>query len=96
MKALELSPKAQADLEDIWLYSLSQWGLAQADDYLAALRRIIEGLQDGRTPSRNADDVRHGYCMALAKRHVIVFRESLEKIEVIRVLHQRMDAGRWV
>ncbi|NHQ75809.1 type II toxin-antitoxin system RelE/ParE family toxin [Roseovarius gahaiensis] len=44
MKALELSPKARADLEDIWLYSLSQWGLAQADAYLAALRRIIEGL----------------------------------------------------
>ncbi|WP_269204325.1 hypothetical protein [Roseovarius gahaiensis] len=40
--------------------------------------------------------MRHSYRMALAKRHVIVFRESLEKIEVIRVLHQRMDAGRWV
>ena len=70
MKALELSPKAQADLEDIWLYSLSQWGLAQADDYLAELRQIIEGLQDGRSPSRNANDVRHGYRMAIAKRWV--------------------------
>lgn len=64
MKALELSPKAQAVLEDIWLYSLSQWGLSQVDDYLAALRQIIEGLQDGRTPvtehRRRAPRLSHG------------------------------------
>ena len=58
--------------------------------------RSLRASKTDAPPSRNADDVRHGYRMALAKRHVIVFRESLEKIEVIRVLHQRMDAGRWV
>ena len=29
-------------------------------------------------------------------RHVVFFRDTEDAIAVIRVLHQRMDAGRWV
>ncbi|SBW04135.1 hypothetical protein KL86DPRO_20264 [uncultured delta proteobacterium] len=28
-----LSPLAEADLEEIWLYTFRQWSLEQADDY---------------------------------------------------------------
>jgi len=96
MKDLELTPEAQRDLEGIWRYSLSEWGVEQADSYVAEIRSALVGLQTGGTASRNADFVRRGYRTALAARHLIVFRDSDDKVEVIRVLHQRMDAGRWV
>lgn len=96
MKDLELSPKARSDLEDIWLYSFSEWGRAQADAYVSSLRSVIKGLQDGQTVSRKADAAKPGYRLAVAERHLVVFRQTPDKIIVIRVLHQRMDIGRWV
>ncbi|SHM57522.1 toxin ParE1/3/4 [Roseovarius litoreus] len=96
MKALELSPKARNDLEDIWLYSFSEWGRAQADAYVASLRSVIKGLQDGQTVSRRADNAKPGYRLAVAERHLVVFRQTPDKIIVIRVLHQRMDVDRWI
>jgi toxin ParE1/3/4 len=96
MKGLEFTPKAQRDLEDIWRYSLSEWGVERADSYVAEIRGVIDGLRTGGTASRNADSVRRGYRTAMAARHLIVFRDSADTVEVIRVLHQRMDAGRWV
>ncbi|EDM72949.1 plasmid stabilization system [Roseobacter sp. AzwK-3b] len=96
MKALELSPKARNDLEDIWLFSFSEWGLAQADAYVASLRSVIKGLQDGQTVSRRADGAKPGYHLAVAARHLVVFRQTPDKIIVIRVLHQRMDVDRLI
>lgn len=96
MRDLELSPKARSDLEEIWLYSFSQWGRAQADGYVASLRSVIKGLQDDQTVSRGADGAKPGYRLAVAERHLVVFRQTPDKIIVIRVLHQRMDIGRWV
>ncbi|MGR3314779.1 type II toxin-antitoxin system RelE/ParE family toxin [Roseovarius indicus] len=93
---LEFTPEARADLADIWRYSYENWGQARADRYLESLRQVIEGLLDGRSSSRPADEVKPGYRLALAGRHMVVFRQSAEALQVVRVLHQRMDAGRWV
>jgi len=35
---------AQADLESIWLYTVEQWGVEQADTYLNALIQRFEWL----------------------------------------------------
>ena len=32
-KSYALSPLAEIDLEDIWLYTFQNWSLAQADSY---------------------------------------------------------------
>jgi len=53
-----LSPLAQADLDDIWNYSFRQWGEAQAEDYLYAVRDRLEGLATARIPARSAGDIR--------------------------------------
>jgi toxin ParE1/3/4 len=93
---LDFSPEARADLESIWRYSFENWGPAQADRYVGSLRQVIEGLPEGHSASRPADEIRPGYRLALAGRHMVVFRQTGHVLEVIRVLHQRMDAGRWV
>ncbi len=96
MKRLHLSREAQDDLRGIWLYSAENWGPQQANGYVNAIRTAIMGLPDGRTPSRSAKDVLPGCRSLTCGKHIVFFRENDDAIAVIRVLHQRMDAGRWV
>lgn len=85
-----LSPAAERDLEQIWLYSLEQWGLSQANDYtddlLAAFERLAENPQHGQ----RIDHIRPGYRRSRARRHTIYYRITDYGIAIIRVLHDRM------
>jgi toxin ParE1/3/4 len=55
-----LSPLAEADLEDIWLYTFKHWSLEQADRYHHDLIDAIEALARGVKTGRRTD-VREGY-----------------------------------
>lgn len=37
MNQVALSPKAKSDLSDIWDYTLSEWGIDQAEKYVREL-----------------------------------------------------------
>lgn len=43
-KPYRLSPLAEADLEEIWLYTLRYWSVEQAGSYLRNLVETFEGL----------------------------------------------------
>ena len=96
MKRLRLSRMARTDLRDIWSYSADRWGRPQANSYLDAIRTTITGLRDDSTPSRPAEDVLPTCRKVAIGRHVVFFRIGDDAVDVLRVLHQRMDAGRWV
>lgn len=85
-----LSPQAEADLEDIWLYTFRQWSLDQADEYCGHISAAIAGLASGRSVGQRTD-VREGYWKYKAGMHVIYFRCSARYLDVIRILHARMD-----
>lgn len=89
---LLLGPEARADLREIWSYSRQTWGDERAERYLADMRRVMEGLVAGTAPSHPADSIMAGYRKARSGRHAIWFRQAGERVEVIRVLHDRMDA----
>ena len=59
-RTYRLSPLTQTDLEDIWLYTLENWSLEQADRYqndiLAPIAELAHGLRTGRPV-----DIREGY-----------------------------------
>ena len=88
-----LTPLAQADLEDIWVYTFKKWSAAQADRYLRDLIAAFDDLATGRKVGRPAD-IRAGYLKHGVGAHLIYFRSSSEGVEVVRVLHGRMDADR--
>lgn len=96
MKTVSYLSAAEADLIGIWHYTAEEWGVERADQYTAQIRTRIEGLTTGTTASRSADDVRKGLRRAISGRHVVFFRENGARIEVVRVVHQSMDVGRWV
>ena len=90
-----LSPKARADLDGIWDYSAGRWGEDQADRYIHLLADAFSDLADGSIPGSNADHIRKGYFKLPVGSHVVFYRKSAAGgIEVVRVLHQRMDVSR--
>jgi toxin ParE1/3/4 len=93
MKSLVFSPAAQADMEGIWDYTVAHWGLAQADNYTDDIRDACKALASGHRQGRPVD-VRSGYLKYLTGSHVIYFRDHGTRIEVIRILHSRMDVDR--
>jgi toxin ParE1/3/4 len=87
-----LSQRARRDLAEIWRYSAERWSEAQADRYYGALIDAIEILADRPGLARDVADLRPGYRSMPCRSHVIFFRMTDNRgIEVMRILHQRMD-----
>lgn len=93
MKVLAFSPMAQADLGGIWDYSAARWGPDQADSYTDALRDACQALAGGERQGR-AVDVRAGYLKYAVGTHMVYFHEQADRLEIIRILHQRQDVTR--
>lgn len=90
-----LSPAAQADIEQIWDYTEQRWGQAQAERYVLAIRDACEELALSERPSRPADDIRSGYRQADLGSHILFFRRlDTGLLDIVRILHQRMDVIR--
>ncbi len=91
-KAYRLSPLAVADLECIWLYSRQTWSADQADRYHRSIIKVLEDVATGRKRGRPVA-ARPGYLRCAVGAHMIYFRMGDDRVEVIRVLHQRMDVA---
>ncbi|HEV6967760.1 type II toxin-antitoxin system RelE/ParE family toxin [Roseateles sp.] len=93
MTGFILSPLAQNDLGGIWDYTARHWGNDQADHYVRQIVAVCADLAAGRKPGRNAEAIRPGYRKCAVGSHVLFYRIG-EGVEVIRILHQRMDVER--
>lgn len=89
-----VSPEARRDLEDIWLYSLENWGLEQAHRYIDNLVHAFDQLAANPKIGMSCDHIRKGYFRSKMGRHMIYFRVIDDGIAVIRVLHDRMESSR--
>ena len=89
----DLSNKARSDLHDIWLYTLDKWSLEQADNYINLLYEEIGHLSLNPILGIDRSRYRTGYKSFQVKSHVIFYREHSTEadIEVVRILHKRMD-----
>lgn len=93
MKALAFSPAAEADIDGIWDYSAENWGPDQADRYTDEIRDACQALASGRKRGRAAD-VRRGYLKLTTGSHMIYFRDNGDRLEIIRILHNKQDVER--
>jgi toxin ParE1/3/4 len=94
MSRYTLSPRAEADLDEIWDFTVKRWGETQAEDYIRLLVGAIEAVAENPRRGRRCDDVRKGYHRYLAGSHIIFFRKIKGGIDVVRVLHGGMDFER--
>lgn len=90
----KLSPAAQRDLADIWTYTRRMWGVEQARYYVRSIRDACEALGRSTKRGQAIEDIRPGYRRLAVGAHVLFYRHgSNEEVEVIRILHQRMDVS---
>jgi toxin ParE1/3/4 len=90
-----LTPLARDDLGGIWDYTAERWDADQADRYIRRLVEAFENLAAGTARGRSAETVRPGYFRLTVATHIVFYRlGDGGRIEVVRILHERMDAGR--
>ena len=93
MKRWSLTGKAKRDLADIRRYTLEQWGIQKAEDYINKLYEKIQlaaehpSIGIDRSKSLNLGyEIRSIFCVS----HVIYYAVLENRISVVAVLHQRM------
>ncbi len=91
MNAIVLSPRAKLDLGAIWDYTLSQWGVDQAEKYVRGLWSAMEQAASESAKSVDIGDVRKGYRKVRYGSHVIFLKITAAGVDVVRILHKRMD-----
>lgn len=89
-----ISPAAEADLTDIYDYSTVMWGETHAAVYLDTLVTRLKWLAVNRPLWQARDDVRPGLCVRTEGTHLIIFRDGVDPLQIVRVLHQRTDPVR--
>ncbi len=94
MADYRLRPKARADIDDIWSYSYRTWGTQQARRYVAVLRDVCTELATDPALGRSRDDLHEGLRVYPAGRHLIFYLTADRGIDVVRILHERMDIAR--
>ncbi|MDB5210160.1 MAG: plasmid stabilization protein [Sediminibacterium sp.] len=86
-----ISKKAVSDLEEIWLYTVEKWSMEQADRYYSLIFDEINYICKNINTGKSMEHIRKGYRASKVKSHFIFYRILNDRIEVIRILHERMD-----
>lgn len=86
----KISQEAYQDLESIWVYTFENWSIEQADRYIDLIMDEITYLAVNPKSGKDYGHIRQGYYRSQVKSHLIFYKIS-EEIEVIRILHKKMD-----
>jgi toxin ParE1/3/4 len=83
-----LTERADADLFDLTLYGMKQFGARQAEAYAAELERIFQLIADTPRMGRKADGIRPGVRRHEHGSHIILYEEAPSGITVLAIVHK--------
>lgn len=86
-----LRDAAKLDLADIWLSTAERWGVDQADDYVRAIESRLGRIRDFPESYPKYHCSHGSFRKARSGEHLIFYIVGETSIEVVRVLHNRMD-----
>ncbi len=91
MPGFRLTGLAISDLLDIGRYTEKTWGRVQRNAYLLQIDSCFHMLAENPGIGRDRGVLMPGCHAYPVNRHVIFYRQAKAGIEIIRVLHERMD-----
>lgn len=92
MAKVILRQKAIDDLNDIWDYTFEQWSEKQADKYYATLKFACKEIGENPEIGREYPGITNNLFGLKSGKHIIFYHLiSDNEIEVLRILHERMD-----
>ncbi len=94
MNAYRLTPAAQQDLSQIWDFTQERWDAGQAEKYIGEIRAAIERIAADPQRGRACDEIREGYRRYSIDSHLVFYVETASGVDVVRILHQRIDPTR--
>lgn len=94
MRTYRLTPAAQRDLSSIWNFTEERRDGRQAEKYIRDVQAAIERVAADPHRGRARDEVREGYRSYAIGRHAVFYVTHEDQIDVVRILHERMDHAR--
>ncbi|WP_445765625.1 type II toxin-antitoxin system RelE/ParE family toxin [Rheinheimera sp.] len=91
---LVIAPAAKNDLKDIYQYGLRQWGQAQSNSYLSAIKNQLWLLTEQPLIGLERPELLPQIRSLPIQSHILFYRVTANQIEIIRVLHGRQDPQR--
>jgi len=90
-----LSKEAREDLIGIGSYTQKKWGREQRLKYLEQLHSTFKKLAEGQLRGRQRNELVGSPLSYPEGSHIIFYQETKNGIEVLRILHKRMDFGKY-
>ncbi len=92
MAKVILRQQAIDDLNDIWDYTFEKWSEKQADRYYATIKHACNRIGENLDVGKKYDGISKNLLGLKSGKHIIFYQPiSEDKIQVIRILHERMD-----
>jgi toxin ParE1/3/4 len=91
MQNYKLVPAAEKDLESIWHYTVQEWGIRQAEDYIDQMDEAFQLIAGQPLMCRERQEFSPPVRMHHQAHHLIVYTIEAGSITVIRILHESMD-----
>ncbi|MGJ3261510.1 MAG: type II toxin-antitoxin system RelE/ParE family toxin [Rhodospirillales bacterium] len=86
-----LSPKALADLDDVWRYTAERWSVDQADRYIDELVSVFETIVSVPALARERTEFTPPVRTHIHEEQLIVYAINGDHIAILRLLGGRQD-----
>ncbi|MDZ4749146.1 MAG: type II toxin-antitoxin system RelE/ParE family toxin [Saprospiraceae bacterium] len=93
MRKLRLSPAASEDFENILQFTMETWGVNQFEQYLAGFQHVFDiiCIDPSSALSKERGELFDDCRSIRSGRHIVFFRLKNDNVEVVRILHDKMD-----
>jgi plasmid stabilization system protein ParE len=93
---IDLSDEGRDDLAEISAHGIDEWGESDSFRYFSELIQTMERIEEFPLIGQRLDGDNQRIHRFPFKSHVIFYRpdEASDMVEIVRVLHARMDARR--
>ena len=92
MLKLTLRQEAIDDLTDIWNYTKTEWSENQAEKYYQTIKSSCKLIAENPNIGKNYKEISRHLFGLKSEKHIIFYSIISDfEIEVIRILHERMD-----
>ncbi|MFN3909100.1 MAG: type II toxin-antitoxin system RelE/ParE family toxin [Flavobacterium sp.] len=92
MAEVILRQEAINDLNDIWIYTIDEWSEKQADKYYSSIEFACSQIGKNPELGNEYEGISKNLLSLKIGKHIIFYQIiSKDRIEVVRILHERMD-----
>lgn len=93
---IRFTPQARRDLSEILKYTDRKWGRKQRDIYKYRFAKAVSALSSNPELGVSVDDVAQAVRAHSVESHILYYRIIGNVVEIVRILHERLDASRYL